>query len=434
MPGGAVFRSVNDEEAFAAALALAPPELKHTAARALLDAAVGMRVLAQERAWFPGHPGPSEREVRRRFGYAAIEFEEGVPAKWHPYLLRSLASATTDLQRAIPPLSVAGARVRFAASSPNDSLLALHVAQTRTIVLPVATGSGTLAHELAHDIDARAARLRYGRGGYATDLAVRQQDGRMAASVAGLARTPLVAPGEGKSLPHRQRPAEVFARTMEWLVPASLARDARMNGFLSSVQDEILTGDGSVLPEDISPTAAPVLSDVLDEMMPLDAHAAAVELRRRFAGTADWTAARIVRLVMETPIPDFRPISAADPWSLGDPIGSLENALPAQPPICSESVAKAVEWRDQLLRLTVDARLRGIARSRAGRNALGAASVAKFIGMAGPWDDNATETFVERARQAMLSRLYDRLAVPAASSSFLRENSPGICMRDATSD
>lgn len=427
--GGESLRASN-EEAMAAELSLLSPDTTGAAALAVLEAAVGLRTLAQERVWFPGDPAPTEREIRRRFGYASVEFEPGVPLRWRGYLLRSLAGSTAELQRVLPTFTVTGAHVRFSARAPNDTLLALHVAQSRTLILPIGTGSGTLAHELAHDLDARAARTRYSRGGYATDLAVRRQDGRMAASVAGLTRAPLVAPTEGGASPHRQRPAEVFARTIEWLVPAALARDGRMNGFLSSVQDEQLTGAGSVLPTDVSLGAVPALADVLEEMPAPESQDAARAIRARFAGGSEWTAQRLVRLVLETPLPSDGPARATDGWSFRDPTGSLAASLPVHAPRCSGGQQRSGgEWRDALVRAMVDARLRGIARFRVRTNALGAGSVARLLGLAGPWNEQATETVVERAREVLLARVYDRVdgegTLPAALDG---EPAPAVCV------
>lgn len=398
-------------------------------ALAALDAAVGLRNLAQERVWFPGDAAPTERELRRRFGYASIQFDADVPLPWRGFLLRSLGSATGELQRVFPTITVAGASVRFVSRPPNDTLLALHVAQSRTLVLPVATYGGTLAHELAHDLDARAGRARYARGGYATDLAVRRQDGRMAASVAGLTRAPLVAPGDGRKSPHRQRPAEVFARTIEWLVPAGLARDGRINGLLSSVQDEYFTGTGSVLPQDISLAAVPVLADVLDEMPGTDAPGAARALRHRFARGTEWTAPQIMRLVLETPLPADGAAVASDGWSMRDPTGSMTGVLPVFAPTCAGGRG-AGEWRDRLVRAMVDARLRGIARSRIGRDASGAAPVARFLGLDGPWNEAATETVVERARQSLLTRIYDRMGMRRRLPDVLEGDlAPVLCQQ-----
>ena len=46
--------------------------------------------------------------------------------------------------------------------------------------------------------------------------------------------------------PHDLRPAEVFARNFDWFVAVSLAREGRVNGYLTAVQDEVLTGYATV--------------------------------------------------------------------------------------------------------------------------------------------------------------------------------------------
>ena len=146
-----------------------------------------------------------------------------------------------------------GLRVRFGRSRGGEATLALHDPARRTVYLPPATGAGTLAHEIAHDLDWRAALARYGvRGDYATDRAVRRGRGRLAAAVRALSPGLLVPPAPGRRARpvHARRPAEVFARSVEWLVVAALAREGRWNGFLSSAQDEVLTGYGTARPPD----------------------------------------------------------------------------------------------------------------------------------------------------------------------------------------
>lgn len=419
----------SNEESLAAALSLLPPADPAGAAIAL-DAAIGLRVFAQERAWFPGDPAPTARDLRRRFGYAAIEFDPALPAQWRGYLLQSLASATADLQRVLPGMSVAGATIRFRARTTSDTLLALHVAQSRTLVLPVGTGAGTLAHELAHDVDARAARVRYGRGGYATDLAVEGQDGRLAASVAGLAPAPLVPPGDGRKSSHRQRPAEAFARTLEWLVPAALARDGRMNGYLSSVQDEVLTGSGSVLPADVSLGSLPALADILDEMPVAGARLAARAMRERFAGASEWTPLRLTRLVLDAPLRGDASTLSRGRSSFRDPVAMLADALPAQPPACGGAGDDEAAWRGALVRAAVEARLRGIARYRMRRPGLDGAPLARLLGVAGPWSDAREEYAIARARERLLAGVYARAAQSRAFAAAVgRESGPWLCER-----
>src|SRR5690606_31323708 len=135
-----------------------------------------------------------------------------------------------------------------------------------------ATGAGTLAHEIAHDLDWQAALKRYRvRGDYATDRATRRRTDRLAASVQGLSRATLLAPEPGDPTPplHARRPAEVFARSIDWFVVVSLAREGRINGYLSSVQDDVITGYGTVTPPDVTGTAGAALIAILDEVAPV---------------------------------------------------------------------------------------------------------------------------------------------------------------------
>jgi hypothetical protein len=58
------------------------------------------------------------------------------------------------------------------------------------------------------------------------------------------------------AVPDDVRPAEVFARTVDWFVSVALAREGRVNGYLSAVQDEVLSGHVAVLPRDVAVSAA----------------------------------------------------------------------------------------------------------------------------------------------------------------------------------
>jgi hypothetical protein len=270
--GRFVERSVN-EEALAAEYALfqardttgiAQPSL------AVVWAAVSMRAYGQERVWFPGDGGPSVVDLKGRFGLAAVSFDADVPTIWRPYYLRMLGSALADLQRVLPAFAARGLGVHFGESPMRDAALAMHDPATRTIFLPVGTSAGVIAHELAHDLDWQAARTRYGlRGTYSTDRAVRQYRDRLAASMlelsdAGAGESSLGADGV-RALPSA-RPTEVFARNVDWFVSAVLARDGRMNGYLSAVQDGLLTGYGAVAAPEVSRDGAEAMISALDEM------------------------------------------------------------------------------------------------------------------------------------------------------------------------
>ena len=237
---------------------------------ALLWAAVSMRAYGQERVWFPGDAGPTVPDLKDRFGLASVSFDADVPVAWRPYYLRMLGVALTDLQRVLPAFGARGLGVHFGASPMRDAALAMHDPATRTVFFPIGTSAGVMAHELAHDLDWQAARTKYGlRGTYSTDRAVRQYRDRLAASMLELSDA---GPGESslgtdgaRALPS-PRPTEVFARNVDWFVSAALAREGRMNGYLSAVQDGLLTGYGAVAAPEVSRDGAQAMISALDEM------------------------------------------------------------------------------------------------------------------------------------------------------------------------
>jgi hypothetical protein len=239
-------------------------------ALAVLWAAVSMRAYNQERVWFPGDGGPSVPDLKDRFGLASVSFDEGVPTRWRPYYLRMLGTALSDLQRVLPSFGVRGLGVHFGDSPMRDAALAMHDPATRTVFLPIATSAGVIAHELAHDLDWQTARTRYGlRGTYSTDRAVREYRDRLAASMlelsdAGPGETSLGIDG-ARPVPST-RPTEIFARNVDWFVSAVLARDGRMNGYLSAVQDGVLTGYGAVAAPEVARDGAQAMVRALDEM------------------------------------------------------------------------------------------------------------------------------------------------------------------------
>ncbi len=262
---------VNDvatEEALVAAYAGLGDLAGRHVAEATLWAASGLRPSAQEHPWFPGSGGPSADELRQRYGLAVVSFDREVPAEWRPYYRRMLATSLDDMRRIFPDLSVAGLGVHFGMRAV-ESALAVHDPRTRTIFLPLPTGAGAIAHELAHDLDWQvAARTLKRKGQYSTDQAVREQRGRLALSVRGLTTAALEAPGPANQFQpsHSQRPTEVFAASADWFVAAALAREGRMDGYLSAVQDELLTGYAAVPPPDMHGQSGEATLAVLKEM------------------------------------------------------------------------------------------------------------------------------------------------------------------------
>ena len=268
----AFMQSAVDEEAFAAELALLGSEGPNDVAPALtaLAGAVGLRSYAQEPVWFPGFGGPSARELEERYGIAAITYSDSVPATWRPYLRRMMDLAFADLRLVMPALDVSGLRVHFGSSPENVPTLAMHDPSKRRLLLPPTTSAGTIAHEVAHDLDWQVALRRYRvRGDYASDRATRSRGDRLAMHLRDLASGLLEAPRPGEPAVHATRPAEVFARSIDWFVAVALAENGRSNGYLSSVQDDILTGYGTVKPPDVTGSAGDALMTILDEVAPV---------------------------------------------------------------------------------------------------------------------------------------------------------------------
>src|SRR6185436_19727388 len=153
-----------------------------------------------------------------------------------------LADALGDFERALPAYDPAGLSFNIEMGALPDSALAMHDPRTHTIRLSAMTPSGTLAHELAHDVDWRAARGLFAKsGGYATDRSQCESALRLSSSVRGLTTARIA--GRGRISPYGSgRPAEVFARSVDWFVADALAEMGRSNGFLSAIEDPLITG------------------------------------------------------------------------------------------------------------------------------------------------------------------------------------------------
>ncbi|MGH7503586.1 MAG: hypothetical protein ACREL7_17805 [Longimicrobiales bacterium] len=266
-------QQATSEERFAAELALLG---RHSPwdngpALAALAAAVGLRAYAQEPVWFPGDDGPSTRELVERYGLASVTFGQQVRPAWRPYYRRMLDLALTDLRTVLPSLDLRGLHIVFGDRARPDATLAMHDPRHRTLTLPPLTSAGTLAHEIAHDLDWQVALQRYRvRGDYASDRAARGGSDRFARRVQVLAGASIDAESDASGASdHARRPAEIFARSIDWFVAVSLAARNRSNGYLSSVQDDILTGYGTVRPPDITGNAGNALIAILDDVAPV---------------------------------------------------------------------------------------------------------------------------------------------------------------------
>jgi hypothetical protein len=208
--------------------------------RMQLAAGVAARTHAQAPVWFAGDVAlPAES-----LGVASISFDSDVPKAWRSQNVAAMAAGLRDLRRVFPALDLSDVKVRFRMTSPADSALAMHEPRTRTLHLPVSTAAGTLAHELAHDLD-RQVSIQQGRAGYWSDAVTRAPGGQVRGSANRVAASLRTLTGEitsGRAGSAPDRPAEIFATRVDWFVAQSLARQGISSGFLSAVQDEMLTG------------------------------------------------------------------------------------------------------------------------------------------------------------------------------------------------
>jgi hypothetical protein len=279
------------EERFAAAHAeLSDPGAPRLLGLVAMEIALALRPLAQERVWWPGWPSPSAADLKRRHGLAAVEFEPGLPVHWEGYYRRMIGDALSDLEVVLPSLDVRGLSFRVGSAGVTGSSLAIHDPRSRTIRLPPASGPGTIAHEVAHDLDWQVARSRYGTlGSYGTDLALRRGAGDpLAAAVRNLvpAETGTGRGGaDGERGRWESRPAEAFARMFDGWVAATLAARGRSNGHLSAIQDEVLTAYGMAAVPDVRGWDA-------DALLPLLLVTSALAPEQEVEFRATWSAGR----------------------------------------------------------------------------------------------------------------------------------------------
>jgi hypothetical protein len=440
--------SAINEERFAAELARLHRTGRNDAAPALaaVSAAVALRAYAQEPVWFPGFGGPSTRELLERYGLASIRFSDDVPAEWRPYYRRMVDMAFADLYRVLPALDLEGLSLLFNDGSGQEATLAMHDPRARRLLLPAATAAGTIAHEVAHDLDWQVALRRYHvRGDYATDRATRSRSDRLALRLQDLANASLDANRlDERTSDHARRPAEVFARNIDWFVAVSLAAEGRINGYLTSVQDDMLTGYGTVRPPDITGAAGRALVNILDEVAPL------------YPATRDWflksygpqrslTPYDLVRRVLESNRPDRRDSQATHPLQLATSTASAVAFQQVEQ--AREAGFEAIEsWicrspgaaydpdlelaRRSLVLETARARARGLALDRA--NELGGQEGRRWVERqlyGPPWPATDADSAVVEVLQPLLNGVHDvaRLDVDVAPKRFVLSTPPDHC-------
>jgi hypothetical protein len=377
--------------------------------RLLLAAGVAMRSLAQEPVWFVTDDVPSAPIVVSSLGLRGIVFDRDVPLAWRPYYLRSLADGVRDLRRVLPALRLDALQVRFRMTAPADSALAMHDPRTRTLHLPILSAGGTLSHELAHDLDRQSA-LQEGLSGYRSDMVSRttatqsgvaSANGRLAASLLALTEELSAAPRTSRVT--ADRPAEIFATRVDWFVAGALARQGISNGFLSAVQDELLTGH-VVHPERLRTSSrSRSLLTALEGMTMVTAFAAQDQdpstqtlLRWSLAGPVDRRgAAEILR-------------GEHHAWALTPLTGGRS---------CDEALSGG--GRVALVRMAAEARARGWLRLRARWTAdAERAPWARATLHQAPWSDAAAERRVAELRDYVLVGLAFSDELPAGLSAY----------------
>lgn len=380
------------------------------ASLAVLTAAVALRAYAQEAAWLPGDGGPSPLALQSRLGLASLTFDRRVPPAWRPYFTRMLEGVVGDVRSVFPTLDLTGLHIRFGDSPMRERALALHDPGTRTIYLPLATSAGAIAHELAHDLDWQAARRRYGvRGGYRTDRSVRQFQDDFTATVKRLAsarpRPDSSASAQG------ERPTEAFARGVDWFVASALAHQGRLNGYVSAVQDEMLTGYASAAAPRSGGGDAGATLDALREIAQVEpalfAWYDATYGRGRRLGVSE-----AVRRVLSAPLP---PLDVRGSLSQGfDAFSASLRMLRASPDAGAGWAclldAPSLQGRDadalrEAMQFAAEARASGLIK-RWGEYARTLPDASwRFRALGGmPWNESIADSLVREVRDAVLWR------------------------------
>lgn len=402
----------NNEETMTAELARLEARVGGApeASLAVLSAAVAMRAYAQEVAWLPGDDGPSALGLQSRLGLADLSFDKRVPEAWRPYFTRMLDGVVHDMRTVFPSMDLAGLSVRFGESPMREKALALHDPGSRTIYFPLATSAGAMAHELAHDLDWQAARRRYGlRGGYRTDRSVRQYQDGLSSSVRRLASAR--PRRDSASNAAGERPTEAFARGVDWFVASALAHQGRLNGYVSAVQDEMLTGYASATAPRPGGGDADATLEALREIAPVDPSLVswydATYGRGRRLGVAD-----AIRRVLLAPQPSLG--GRGSPWLGFDAFQSSARMLRASPEAgagwrCLLS-APSLQGLDvgatkDAMEFAAEERARGMVR-RWGEYALTLPDASwRYRALGGaPYDTAIYESMVREVRDAMLWR------------------------------
>ena len=379
----------------------------------ILTAAVALRPFAQERAWLPGEPAPTVRDLQSRFG-VAVTYDPATRGSWRPFLQRTLETAILDMRRVLPGFDPRGLRVHFGTSPLGDRALALHDPIRRTIYFPPTSHSGVMAHEFAHDLDWQAARREYGgTGWYRTDHALRQSVDKLAGALRQMASATR-ADSNVARMTGVARPTEVLARNVDWFVSASLAREGRINGYLSAAQDPVLTGYGSAITPEAARDGGSATLRALDGLTSVPS-ATRLWFLELFGAERRLTAHEAVRQVLEAPLGRITldDGSGVRPWdsptsALGPGAGVRASWACLLESFAGDDDAGTIR---AVVQYTAESRARGILREwtdLAKRRPAGIPVRFRALTSA-PWDPSIMESTFREIRDAILwSALADR--------------------------
>jgi hypothetical protein len=332
-------------------------------ARAILGAAVKLRVTAQDPVWFAGDRAPRVIELQESHGLRSITFAAGMKQAWKDYALVSIDRALTDARRVFPDLDLRGLRIHVGVKADWPArAMALHDPETRTIYFPLGSAPGVLAHELGHDLDWQVARSVFGKTGiYATDGTARRASNILAAPVEKLTGASALHRTSASRNATSSRPTEVLARHVDWITAAALASMGRSNGFLSTVQE-----GGDALGNVTAPEPAHV--DAALSVVAATTRVPAKTVAQLQSGANDQPLVREV--VARALSANLRMPWTRRPADAFDVLGTFPSALrqAAEPRLARRCVAAAAraagepDWVDDVHELVADARARDIIR------------------------------------------------------------------------
>lgn len=408
----AVRTAWNTEALVGAAFIEAPSRAsRRVVGRMLVAAGVAARSVAQDVIVFAVDTAMTPATLASALGMASVAFDRDVPATWRPFLLQSLRDGVRDVRRVFPTFDLRDVNVRFRMTPPADSALAMHDPRTRTLHLPATTSGGTLLHELAHELDRQSA-VQAGLPGYRSDAEARAEARkssrltgnnaeRVAASLRALAEETTGLPRVMKAT---ERPAEIFATRVDWFVTQALARQGILNGFLSGLQDEQLTGH-VVHPERLR--TAPRSRSLLDALEGMTSVASrALEER-------DPSIQTVLRWSLAAPV---------DRGAAATIVRGRDDLLETGPLVVAgmcEDPDDDVDGRVALVRLAAESRARGWLRQRARWMAESERPVwaRAMLGQA-PWTSDASEQMIAELSDHVLMQLASGVELPAGLSAY----------------